>query len=218
MQKSGKYYWINVTCYVCLVVGEGVIFLSAASAEFGFGITWSTVGIAIGGAIGGFSNGIGVTTSLIALSEFFTLKKKKKTFFRSRFGRQDRALLRLKANKPGLRQVSNASRSDQAVATACSYLFRSLGSTTGMSLSSTAANLVLRARLHEGLGSGSKAEAVQNLVRKSLAHIQTLEPDVRDVVRRCYGESAQAAFAVQMVLVAGAAASAWFVREKALSS
>lgn len=85
-----------------------------------------------------------------------------------------------------------------------------------MSLSSSAANLVLRARLRQELGSGSQAEEIQSLVRRSLSYIKTLEPGVRDTVRKCYGESTQAAFAVDIVLVAGAAASAWFIREKTL--
>lgn len=86
-----------------------------------------------------------------------------------------------------------------------------------MSLSATAANTVLRARLHQELGSGSQAEEIQGLVRRSLAYIKNLDPDVKDIVRKCYGESTQAAFAVEMILVAGAAASAWFIREKSLS-
>ncbi len=113
--------------------------------------------------------------------------------------------------------VSNATRTDQAVATACSYLFRSLGSTTGVALSATASNQMLRAKLIQELGAGKDAEEIIRKVRQSLSYIRTLEPGVRDVVRRCYGASTRAAFALEVGLVAGAAVSAWFVREKALT-
>lgn len=70
MQKTGKYYWITILCYSSLVVGASVVLVSAASPEFGFSNTWAIVGIGIASVISGFSNGIGVTTSLIALSGF----------------------------------------------------------------------------------------------------------------------------------------------------
>ena len=101
--------------------------------------------------------------------------------------------------------------------TACSYLFRSLGSTTGVALSATVANQVLRARLIEELGSGKDAARIERNVRRSLAYIKTLEPEVRDIVKHCYALCARWAFALQVALVAGAAISAWFIREKPLS-
>jgi len=103
------------------------------------------------------------------------------------------------------------------VATACSYLFRSLGSTIGVSLSSTAANQVLRRQLASQLGSGKTADAIIDSVRRNLGSIKTLEPAVRTVVRRCYELSIRSAFSIEVGLVAGAAISAWFIREKSLS-
>lgn len=113
--------------------------------------------------------------------------------------------------------VSNAAREDQAIATACSYLFRSLGSTAGVSLSSSAANQTLRAALKQRLGSGTDADKIVGNVRRSLQYIKTLDPALRQLVRSSYELSTRAAFGLQIVLVAGAAASAWAIREKPLS-
>ncbi|KAF2089167.1 MFS general substrate transporter [Saccharata proteae CBS 121410] len=174
MQKTGRYYWITVCAYFFLVVGAVVILLSA-------GIVASTVtGIVVGLMICGFSNGIGVTTSLIGL-------------------------------------IANADHSDQAVATACSYLFRSLGSVFGVSIAATLVNQSLRAQLLEKLGNGDAALVIAERVRESIDYIRTLEPAVRVLVRECYAKSTQAAFALMIVLSAGSAISAWFVREKRLS-
>ena len=62
MRRTGKYYWLTVITYANLVLGLVVILL------FSGVILSSDIGICIGISIAGFSNGIGVTSSLIALS------------------------------------------------------------------------------------------------------------------------------------------------------
>lgn len=114
--------------------------------------------------------------------------------------------------------VANASPDDQAVVTACSYLFRSLGSTIGVSLSATVGNQVLRTQLANALRSGKDATEIAERVRESLSYIRDLEPAVRAIVRQCYARSVQAAFGLQIGLVFGAFLSAWFIREKKLSN
>jgi predicted MFS family arabinose efflux permease len=174
MQRSGRYYWITVICYSTLVLGMlDIIIFSGLAVSFIPGIIFGTMVCA-------FSNGTGVTTSLIAL-------------------------------------ISNAEREDQAIVTACSYLFRSLGSAMGVSLCATAANQALRANLRARLGSGHDADRIAEKVRQSLEFIKTLEPELRVVVRECYAQSTRAAFAVGIVLVSGSAISAWWIREKRLS-
>ena len=117
--------------------------------------------------------------------------------------------------------IANASHEDQAVATACSYLFRSLGSVFGVSMSATAANQALRKNLANELPKlglpEKKAIEIADRVRESLSYLRHLEPDVKAVVADCYAKSTTAAFVLQIGLVAGAAISAWFIREKALS-
>ncbi|TKA55103.1 hypothetical protein B0A49_10823 [Cryomyces minteri] len=174
MQRTAKYYWLTVIAYSCLVIGMTTIFLFSGI------IANSTLGMIAGMCVCGFSNGIGVTTSLIAL-------------------------------------IANSSHEDQAVATACSYLFRSLGSVFGVSLSATVANATLRSSLVDALGSGTAAADIAARVRESLGYIGTLEPAVRDLVRQCYAKSTRAAFGLEIGLVAGAAVAAWFIRERALS-
>ncbi|KAK8195929.1 hypothetical protein M8818_007080 [Zalaria obscura] len=112
--------------------------------------------------------------------------------------------------------IANASRDDQAVATACSYLFRSLGSVFGVSISATVANQELRKHLESAL-SGSEAKEIAMHVRESLGFLKTLSPEVRALVADCYARSTRATFGLQIGLVCGAAIAAWFIREKALS-
>ena len=177
MQKTGKFYWLTVISYSFLTLGMVVITLSSGV------LVHSTPLIIVGMCINGFSNGIGVTSTLIGL-------------------------------------IANASHEDQAIATACSYLFRSLGSVLGVSMSATVANQALRTSLASELPkvglSERKALQIADRVRESLAYLRRLEPNVRAVVAECYAHSTTAAFTLQIGLVAGAAVSAWFIREKAL--
>jgi hypothetical protein len=63
MQRAGTYYWLTVIAYSNLVVG--MVFITMFSGL----VVNSTVGIIIGMCICGFSNGIGVTSTLIGLSK-----------------------------------------------------------------------------------------------------------------------------------------------------
>jgi len=173
MRKTGRYYWITVICYAGLVLGLVIILLFSGL------ITHSEIGIIIGTCVCSFSNGTGVTTSLIGL-------------------------------------ISNASREDQAVATACSYLFRSLGSVFGISISASVANQALKEHLKAELSSGKAALEIADRVRRNLDFIKTLTPEMRAIVADCYAKSTRAAFGVEIGLVAGAAIAAWFIREKSL--
>ena len=103
--------------------------------------------------------------------------------------------------------IANASTEDQAVATACSYLFRSLGSVVGLSLSATVVQQTLKSQLQERLKSGKNAEAIEKHVRESLDFIKTLEPKVQRIVRECYGRSTRNGFLLTMATVFFAAAS-----------
>lgn len=124
----------------------------------------STYGISIGLIMGGFGNGIGVTTSLIGL-------------------------------------IVNAAPQDQAIATACSYLFRSLGSVVGLSLSATVVQQTLRNQLRDRLKSGNDADHIVKRVRESLDYIKLLDPEVRDIVRQCYGAATRHGFLLMLGIV-----------------
>ena len=90
--------------------------------------------------------------------------------------------------------LSNAAPEDQAVATACSYLFRSLGATVGLSLTTTVVQQVLRTQLTQRLHDGDASDQLAKEVRQSLDIIKTLDPAVRDIVRECYGYAVRAGY------------------------
>ena len=157
MQKTGKYYWLTVCAYTTLMLGVIPVLLCTGL------MTNNTYGISLGLVMGGFSNGIGVTTSLIGL-------------------------------------IANASVEDQAVATACSYLFRSLGSVVGLSLSATVVQQSLRTQLRDRLSSGKDADKIVQRVRESLDYVKTLEPHIQEIVRRCYGAATRDGFTLMLCI------------------
>ncbi|KAL9602439.1 MAG: hypothetical protein Q9219_001863 [cf. Caloplaca sp. 3 TL-2023] len=112
--------------------------------------------------------------------------------------------------------ISNAGQVDQAVATACSYLFRTLGSVVGLALSATVVQQSLRNQLRDRLSSGDDAEKIAQRVRQSLDYIKTLPPDVRGVVQKCYSNATRDGFGLMLGIVSFAMLSAWFIREKRL--
>ncbi|CAI6335953.1 unnamed protein product [Periconia digitata] len=173
MKKSGKYYWITVIGYSTLVVGHTLTLLfSGAVIER---IPLMVVGV----CISAFSNGIGITTTLIGL-------------------------------------ISNAQHADIAIATACSYLFRSLGSVFGVSMCATAFNQTLRKTLQTALHGDANAGDIADRVRQSLSYYRSLEPALKEVVKECYSKSVRAAFGVSLSLVVGSAFFSWFIKEKKL--
>lgn len=113
--------------------------------------------------------------------------------------------------------VSNSSYEDQAVVTACSYLFRSLGSVIGVSLSSTVVQQLLRDRLRTGLHNSKNIDQIVESVRKSLDFIKTLDPTTAKIVRDSYGWSINKGFAFMVGVVFFTLFSSFFIREKKLN-
>jgi len=113
--------------------------------------------------------------------------------------------------------IANADPADQAIATACTYLFRSLGSAVGVSLGSTAVQQSLRKQLSARLGSGHEAEEIIRKVRQSLDAIRELKPEVRELVILCYRKASMAAFGLFTGFWCLALLSSFFIREKKLS-
>ena len=98
--------------------------------------------------------------------------------------------------------IANAPPEDQAIATACSYLFRSLGSVVGLSISATVVQQSLRNQLRDKLNSGRDADEIVRKVRESLDVIKTLEPTVAEIVRKCYGTATSHGFMLMTGIVA----------------
>lgn len=116
-----------------------------------------------------------------------------------------------------LSPVSNSSYEDQAVVTACSYLFRSLGSVIGLSLSSTVVQQLLRDRLRTGLRDSKNIDQIVEGVRQSLDFIKTLDPTTAKIVRNSYGWSTNNGFGFMVVVVFFALLSGCFIRESKLN-
>lgn len=103
--------------------------------------------------------------------------------------------------------IANASTEDQAIATACSYLFRSLGSVVGLALSATVVQQSLKTQLRDRLRSGNDAALIEKHVRESLDFIKTLDPEIQRVVRECYGTAVRSGFVLMCVMTFLAATS-----------
>lgn len=151
MQRTGKYYWLTVSAYSTSTLGTLLVILCTGLAAN------TTYGISTGLVLGGFSLGIGTTTTLIGV-------------------------------------IANAAPEDQAIATACSYLFRSLGSVVILSLTASVVQQSLRDQLRERLNSESDVEEIVKRVRQSLDYVKTLAPAVREAVRQSYASSARSGF------------------------
>ncbi|KAL9583725.1 MAG: hypothetical protein Q9203_004961, partial [Teloschistes exilis] len=164
MKRTGKYYWLTLGAFIFLALGMLPIVLCSGLA------TNNTYGISVGLVVGGFSNGVGVTTSLVSL-------------------------------------IANAAQEDQAIATACSYLFRSLGSVVGVSLTAAVVQQSLRKQLQKRLSSSDEAATIVSKVRESLDYLNMLDPATREIVRQCYGHATTAGFGLMMTLAFFAAIS-----------
>ncbi|USP82460.1 uncharacterized protein yc1106_09734 [Curvularia clavata] len=112
--------------------------------------------------------------------------------------------------------IANAAHADQAVATACSYLFRSLGSVFGISVCATAFNQTLRKSLQDALQGDDNAAEIAERVRAGLAYYRSLDPELKIIVRECYGKATRMALGVGIGLAASSALLAWFIKEKSL--
>ncbi|KAI0118891.1 hypothetical protein GGR51DRAFT_498104 [Nemania sp. FL0031] len=112
--------------------------------------------------------------------------------------------------------IANVAPEDTAVAIACSYLFRSLGTTLGISISTATLQQMLRVNLAQELGGADRAREIEEQVRLSLDYIRKLDPDVAAIVRNCYAIATQWAFVPVAVFVGFAIASSLFIREKKL--
>ncbi|KII84532.1 hypothetical protein PLICRDRAFT_701711 [Plicaturopsis crispa FD-325 SS-3] len=113
--------------------------------------------------------------------------------------------------------ISNAGSENQAVATALSYLFRSLGSVIGLSISSTITQDTLRATLHQRL-TGVDVEKVIARVRESLKYIEELDPATKRIVRSSYETAVNYSFQFTLAMATLALVSAIFIKEKRLPS
>ncbi|KAI0739360.1 MFS general substrate transporter [Daedaleopsis nitida] len=112
--------------------------------------------------------------------------------------------------------IANAGPEDQAIATAVSYLFRSLGSVVGLSVGTALTQDVLRQSLRKRL-SGEDVDEIIKRVRESLDYIGELEPAVRAKVISAYQDGLQSAFWFTVALSAATVVSTFYIKEKPLA-
>jgi ABC-type bacteriocin/lantibiotic exporter with double-glycine peptidase domain len=110
--------------------------------------------------------------------------------------------------------LSNAAVEDTAVVVACSYLFRSLGSSIGISTSSAVLQQVLRTQLTLRLGDGDKVGEIIDRVRENLDVIKELPPKVAEQVRESYQVATLGAVASISVYLILAFVVTFFIKEK----
>ncbi|KAF9041549.1 member of the major facilitator superfamily [Panaeolus papilionaceus] len=113
--------------------------------------------------------------------------------------------------------IANAGQTDQAIATAVSYLFRSLGSVVGLSVGSTLVQGHLRSSLRQKL-SGDDVDEIIRKVRESLDYLKELDPARRAIVRSSYNEAIHVTFWFSVGLAACALVSSLFIKEKNLAN
>ncbi|KAI0542286.1 MFS multidrug transporter [Xylaria digitata] len=112
--------------------------------------------------------------------------------------------------------IANAMPGDAAIAIACNYLFRSLGMTIGISISTATLQQILRVNLAQELGGADRAREIEEQVRLSLDYIRRLDPDVAIIVRKCYAVATQWAFVPVAIFAVLAITSSLFIRERKL--
>jgi hypothetical protein len=112
--------------------------------------------------------------------------------------------------------IASADLADQAIVTACSYLFRSLGCSVGVSAVATVVQQVLRKQLRQKL-KGEEAERIVREVRESLDFLKDLTPESRHLVREAYRVAVNRGFMVGTTILFGAVVASIFIRERKLS-
>ncbi|KAI4100956.1 MAG: hypothetical protein L6R37_005162 [Teloschistes peruensis] len=110
--------------------------------------------------------------------------------------------------------ISNVETKDQAVATACSFLFRALGCAVGVSIVGLVNQQVLAMRLRASLDQHTANEIIEQ-VATGLDFIKHLEPGLQALVRKCYSEGIQSGFILCVILLAvGAVSVVWWKERK----
>jgi hypothetical protein len=112
--------------------------------------------------------------------------------------------------------IANAESSDMAIAVACSYLFRSLGGSMAVSLSSAALQQVLRTQLASRFPNGEEAREIEEKVRQSLDYIKQLSPEQAKQVVASYQIALLSGYGPTTVLLGAGLLVSFWIKEKPL--
>ncbi|KAM4067151.1 major facilitator superfamily protein [Hirsutella rhossiliensis] len=112
--------------------------------------------------------------------------------------------------------LAHARPKDSAMVVACSYLFRSLGSSIGISVNSAVLQQTLRLQLFARLDSGTEAREIEERVRQSLDCIKELPGQVAEQVRASYQVATLGALMPTLFFVTVSFIVTFWVKEKVL--
>lgn len=112
--------------------------------------------------------------------------------------------------------IANVDKSDQAVGTAVSYFFRSLGSVIGLSIGSTLVQMSLQSTLRHTI-QGKDADEIARRVRKSLAYLNELDVETRATVRAAYATAIHSTQILSMALTFTAIVVSFLIVERPLA-
>lgn len=112
--------------------------------------------------------------------------------------------------------IANAASEDMALAIACSYLFRSLGCSIAVSLSSASLQQVLRMQLAARFPDGDEARRIEEQVRLSLDYIKKLSPWQAEQVRTSYQMATFGGYGPALIFLAAGFLSSFWIKEKTL--
>ncbi|KAK2592306.1 hypothetical protein QQS21_009996 [Conoideocrella luteorostrata] len=113
--------------------------------------------------------------------------------------------------------LANAAVEDTAVVVACSYLFRSLGASIGIGVSSALLQQTLRSQLATHLTDGNQASQIERRVRENLDYIKDLPLDVGIMVRESYQVATLVAITPAMIFALAALLTSIWVKEVKLN-
>ncbi|KAF3936589.1 hypothetical protein ABW19_dt0206802 [Dactylella cylindrospora] len=115
--------------------------------------------------------------------------------------------------------IARSGARDQAVSTAVSYLFRSLGSVVGVSVASTLLQGALRADLKKSLKGMASKEEIKEIIKKatgSLEFLRELRPEVKAVVIAAYESAVRYPFLMAVSIGLLSVVSSLFIIEQPL--
>lgn len=111
--------------------------------------------------------------------------------------------------------LANATVEDTAVVVACSYLFRSLGSSIGVGVVSAVLQQTLRSELLRRL-TGDDAREIEERVRQDIEYIRHLAPAVAAKVADSYQRAAIVALIPAVAFTVTAFLFTFWIKEKTM--
>lgn len=210
VKKTGRFYWVTVGSYGVLFVSVFPLLLSV----------WHrfTPGETIGLAMTAIGGGSGKDPSSVALAARCYLPPATAGGIHrwacTSISLTDLDGAGMTTTLVGL--LAHAHPRDSAMVVACSYLFRSLGSSIGISINSAVLQQVLRLQLSKRLNSGTEAREIEERVRRSLDCIKELPGQVAEQVRASYQMATLGALMPTLLFVTISFIVTFWVKEKVL--